>query len=218
MMGYMSEENTNTDVPEEAAEEQDFLTPESFSFNDTLAERPYPKDEVEVYTDEVAAYELDKIALKINALPAGEDDELDMLLAEAEMYQERIEQSKHIFYITGVSDDTVSDLKEVADGEFEKRKKPRKNAAGHIERILPENEQMAYLRYFNALNLSVHIEQIVRVRDGARMTAPDVEEIATFVDKAPTSQKHKLQFAIQALRADSESFERKIDADFLAKR
>lgn len=214
----MSEKN-NTDVPEEVGEEaHDPLTPETFSFtNGVLAERDYPKDEVEIYMDEVAAFELDKIALKINNLPTGESDELEELLAEAEMFQDRIDRSKHIFRITGVSDDTIGDLKEVADTEFEQRKKPRKNAMGHIEKILPQNEQMAYMRYFNALNLSVHIEQIERA-DGAVMTAPGVEEIATFVDHAPTSQKQKLQMAIQKLRADSEAFERRIDADFLAKR
>ena len=50
------------------------------------------------------------------------------------------------------------------------------------------------------------------------MTAPPVDEIAVFMDKAPTSQKMKLQIAINALRADSAAFERRIDADFLAKR
>lgn len=218
MMVSMSE-NTNTDVPEDFnVEEHDPLTPETFSFVDVLGERDYPKDVVELAMDEVAAYELEKIALKINQLPDGESDELEELLAEAEKYQARLEASEYVFHITGVSDDTITDLQEIASAEFEPKKKPIKAANGRIERILPEKEQSAYLRYFNALNLSVHIEQIVRVKDGAVMTAPPVDEIAVLMDKAPTSQKIKLQMAIQKLRAEAESFERRIDADFLAKR
>ena len=108
-------------------------------------------------------------------------------------------------------DDSSSD-------EEDTKKKPIKAASGRIERILPQHEQAAYLRYFNALNLSVHIEQIVHLATGRVMTAPPVDEIAIFMDKAPTSQKMKLQIAINGLRATAEDFERRIDADFLAKR
>lgn len=213
-------ENLNTDVANaEPEEERDPLTPEGFSFIDVLNERDYPKDTVELAMDEVAAYEMGKIVLRINALPDGDDsEELERLLAEAERYQARIDKSVYRFSLTGVSDDTITDLQEIASAEFEPKKKPIKAASGRIERILPQHEQAAYLRYFNALNLSVHIEQIVHLSTGRVMTAPPVDEIAIFMDKAPTSQKMKLQIAINGLRATAEDFERRIDADFLAKR
>lgn len=213
----MSEnENSPLGAP---VEDADVLTPESFSFVDVLSERAYPKDRVDLAMDEVAAIELDKIMLQINDIPEGGDSgELEQLLADAERYSQRLDKSTYTFYLTGVSDDTITDLQEIASAEFEPKKKPVKSASGRIERILPESEQANYLRYFNALGLSVHIEQIVHAATGRVMTAPPVEEIAVFMDKAPTSQKVKLQVKINALRASSEAFERRIDADFLAKR
>ena len=217
MMEPMSENESN--AVETQAEETDVLTPEGFSFVDVLNERDYPKDTVDLAMDEVAAIELDKIIHQINNIPEGEGGEgLEQLLADAERYSQRLDQSTYTFHLTGVSDDTVTDIQEIASAEFEPKKKPIKSASGRIERILPQNEQRDYLRYFNALSLSVHIEQIVHVATGRVMTAPPAEEIAVFMDKAPTSQKMKLQVAINALRASSEAFERRIDADFLAKR
>jgi hypothetical protein len=216
----MSKKET-TDVPVEdqnVPEEHDPLTPETFSFIDTLAEKEYPSDTVEIFMDEVAAIELAKIAIKIDQIPESDPETLEVFLKDAVKWQKRLEKSMHLFRIRGVSDDTITDIREIAEAEFEGRKKPRRTANGqHLERILPESEQTNYVRYFNALVLSVHIEQIERT-DGAVLTAPSAEEIATFIDKAPTAGKEKLQRAIAHLRARAEDFERKIDVDFLAKR
>jgi hypothetical protein len=215
----MSKKET-TDVPVEdqnVPEEHDPLTPETFSFIDTLAEKEYPSDTVEIFMDEVAAIELAKIAIKIDQVPESDPETLEVFLKDAVKWQKRLEKSMHLFHIKGVSDDTITDLREIAAAEFESRKRPRKAANGHLDRILPESEQLNYVRYFNALVLSVHIKQIVR-DDGAILTAPSAEEIATFVDKGPTTEKQKLQRAIDRLRARAEDFERKIDVDFLAKR
>lgn len=210
--------NEEVNVPE-SGEDEIFatLTPESFSFEGVLLERDYPKGEVTLTMDESAAVELSSIALKIDQLPEGSDDELEGLMQRASVLSQRLDDSQYLFRITGVSDDTVADLKAVADAEFEKKRKPVKSASGRLDRILPESEQMDYLRYFNALNLSVHIEQIVRLKDGAVLTAPPVSEILMILDKAPTSQKQVLQEGIAQMRASSEAFERRIDADFLAK-
>lgn len=209
----MSEkEKDTTDMPEQ----HDPLTPETFSFFDVLEERDFPKDEVEIYMDEVSAHELRKVMFELTTVDL-DDPRADELHRRAIELEEKREASKYRFHITGVADDTITDLADVANAEFDEKRKEYRSVTGKIERRLEGDEQRNYLRYYNALVLSVHIEQIVRLRDGAVMTAPPVEEIALLVDKAPTSQKAKLQRAIEELRVDSSAFEARVDADFLAK-
>lgn len=228
IMGLMSEQKKSPapkrapkSKPEPVVEEafgDDFLTPETFSFFEVFSEQEYPTDEVELCTDEVAAIGLRNIMLKISMVPETEKETLAAFVHDAEKMQARLDRSRYRFDLQGVSDDTISDLRDIASSEFEAKKKPRRNAAGHLDRILPESEQMAYVRYYNALCISVHIKQITNLYTGAVMTAPGADEIATFMDKAPTAEKNKLNAAIDGLRAKSEDFERRIDPDFLAKR
>jgi hypothetical protein len=209
----MTKDNSNQSLEDF----EDNLTPETFSFIDVLNEVAYPKDTVTVYMNEAAAYSLDKISQSIKSVDDDDIDALDSMVADAEMYAKLIDESAYVFHLTGVSDDTIVDLNDIAEAEFESKKKPVKSASGRLDRILPQSEQANYLRYTNALMLHVHIAQIVS-HDGRVLTAPSVDEIAKFMDKAPTSQKMKLQAAIQALHASSEAFENRIDADFLVKR
>lgn len=190
------------------------LTPETFSFFDVLSGDEYPKDSVEIFLDETSAHKLNKVLDKIQR--AAPDDDIEDLVTEAGRLHMKVEQSMHTFYITGVSDDVIADLREVAEGHFEDKKKPEKTADGRLTRRLPESEQMNYVRYFNALVMSVHIEQVVNAR-GQINTAPDVDEVALLISKAPVSQKEKLGNAIAGLRVKASEFEASIDADFLAK-
>jgi hypothetical protein len=206
-------ETESTDVPETV----DSLTPETFSFINTLAEVDYPTDEVEIVMDEKATIELKRILDKLKDVPEDDIDTMEAFLNDAKYWQDRRDASIHIFRLSGVSDDTISDLQDVAAAKFESLRKPRKGVTGQLERVLPESENKNYARYFNALVLSVHIHQIERA-DGAILTAPSAEEVAVFIDKGPTAEKEKLQRAIGALRARSEDFERRIDVGFLAKR
>ena len=196
----------------------DPLTPETFSFFEVLEGILYPKDEVEVYLNEQAAYELRKLYEKISGTPEEdltEDDKAGLLL-EVDRLKAAIDASKYVFKITGVSDDVITDLRTLAESRFEDKKKQVKAADGTLKRYLPESEYINFGRLLSALVLAAHVEQIV-APDGRVMTAPGEDELARFMDKAPTSEKLKLQQAIEKLKVESSDFESKVDADFLAK-
>lgn len=199
---------------ENAVEETDNLAPETFSFFDTFEGQGYPKDKVTIFTNEKVAYDLNRTLEKISRLAEGE--ERDKLVDEAGALHQKLEASEYTFSITGVPDDMITDLRDVADKAFEDRKKKIKGADGRNVSILPDSEQLNYVRYFNALVMSVHIEQVVDSR-GRVNTAPSADEVAHLLDKAPTSQKEKLQRAVNDLRVSASDFEASISSDFLAK-
>ena len=194
------------------------LSKETFSFFDVLSGVSYPKDVLTIYMDEAAAYDLEKLLREISGTSENDvtEESVEALRVKAEALKSRIENSKYTFFLTGVSDDRIVDARTLTDKEFEKRKKPRKNASGHIEKYLPEDQQYEWMRYLNAVVQSLHIEQIV-APNGAVMTAPSPDEIAHFYDKAPGAEKGRLDQAIASLRVKSESYEASIDEGFLAK-
>ena len=198
-------------------EEEDHnpLTPETFSFFDVFEGLEHPTDTVTIFMNEKAQYDLNKKLNEIAQLAEG-DSNLDAIVDEASKLHDLVEASRMTFHITGVDDDTITDLRDVAEAAFEGRKKQIKAADGRIIKQLPESEQLAYARYFNALVMSVHITRVEDAK-GRAMVAPSVDEVALMLDKAPTSQKTKLQSAINDLRVRSSDFEANVDADFLAK-
>lgn len=207
------EEETNTNAePEFEAPTQD-----TFSFFDVLEEVTYPNDVVTLYMDEAAAYDFAKLAAEIDITVEPDKKQVAAFKKRAEDLKTRIEKSKYTFYLRGVSDDRVSEAEELVEAKFEDVKRPRKNAQGHIERVLPPSEQKNYLRYFNAVVFSLHIEQIVQESTGRVMVAPHPDEVAHLYDKAPGSEKQKLSNAIGALRVRSEAYERSLDEGFFQK-
>ena len=203
---------TETTAPEE---DHNPLTPETFSFFDVFEGLEHPTDTVTIFMNEKAQYDLNKKLNEIGRTAEG-DGKLDELAAAAAKLHDKVEASRHTFDITGVDDDTITDLRDVAEAAFEDRKKQIKRADGTLIKQLPESEQLAYARYFNALVMSVHITRVEDAR-GRVMVAPGVDEVAILLDKAPTSQKAKLQSAINDLRVRATDFESSVDADFLAK-
>ena len=204
-------ENQN-DAPESA--EDNNMTPETFSLFDVLSGQAYPKDVVELYFDEVSAFELDRALRTIERADSSED--LTEQVKRMNDLREKVAKSKYTFYLTGIPDDMMSDFQEVTEAKFKEKQQLRKGADGQLHPHLPKSEQAAYVRYFNALVNSAHIERIV-APDGRVNTAPDVEQVAFLFDKAPTSQKEKLSNAIAGLRVSAETFEAQVGADFLAK-
>lgn len=199
-------------------EEEDHnpLTPETFSFFDVLEGIEYPTDTVELFTAEKAQYQLNKTLTEIERSDPEGEGFTDLVDRASELH-DKVQASKHTFYIQGVEDDEITALREVAEAHFEGKKVKSKLADGRTEKRLPESEQLNYAKYFTALIMSVHVTK-VETADGRVMTAPGPDEIAHFLAKAPTSQKEKLQLAINELRVRASDFEASVDADFLAKR
>lgn len=192
-------------------------TQETFSFFDVLEGVTYPEDEVTVSIDESAAYELGKIVREIDGKTQMDEAEVEEYTARVKALEKRIEDSKFTFYLKGVADDIVASGKDVADGRFESKKVNRKNAQGHIERVLPESENLDYIRFLNAVVLALHVTSILERRTGRVMTAPTADEMAAFFDKAPGAAKDRLSQAIGSLRVASNQYEASLDEGFFPK-
>lgn len=193
------------------------MTPETFSFFEVLEERTFPKDTLVVFLDEKAAYDLRKLMQQIDVTVEPTSAQVNDFKKRAEDLKARIEKSKYTFYLTGVSDDRIENAREVANAQFEDKKLQRKTATQSIERYLPESEQMNYLKFFNAVVTSLHIEQIVQEATGKVMTAPSPDEVANFMDKAPEAAKQQINAALSSLRVSAIEYERSLDEGFLAK-
>ena len=200
------------------------LTKETFSFFDVLNEVNYPTETIEVYLNENAAYQFGKLRREINE--SGLDVNAPLTGATAAVkkqikgYKDRLakirsdlDDSKFTFHLKGVSNDRIVSARDVVEEKFNKRKKQQKAADGTIRKYLPEEEQVDYVRYLDALIIALHVEQVV-APNGAVNTSPDVDEIAAFFDGAPTAAQEKLRSAVQELRVDAEEYERAIDEGF----
>lgn len=193
---------------------------DTFSFFDVLEERTYPTDEVTISIDEAAGYELNKLAMKLHELRTSEgatEEDYAAVEQQADDLRERIERSQFTFQLKGVSDDRITDAMEVVEARFEDKKVPRKKADGSLQRELPKSEGLNYARFLNAVTFAMHIEQIVRHKNGSVMTAPDADEIAAFFDKAPHAAQERVATAIQSLRVASSTYEASLDEGFFPK-
>lgn len=190
------------------------LTPETFSFFDVLSEKAYPRDTVTVYMDDAAAYDLRKISREAEELDSQED--MNDLAERLAALRQRIEASAMTFHLAGVGADRMQDAMNVANEHFEGKKVNRKRADGSIMRELPQDQQVAFMRYMSAVTLSLHVEKIV-LADGRQMVAPSPDEIAAFMDKAPVAAMEAINRAVRDLQVTTSDFEATLDEGFLAK-
>lgn len=207
-MNEETEINDNIDAPAFEAPNKD-----TFSFFDVLSERTYPTDTVTVFLDEQAAYEGRKIALEMESAEDPTEVDVEKYSARIDALRDRIQASEYVFHLRGISDDKYADAKAVVDEKFKGRQKQRRTADGRLEKYLDEDDQMAYLRYLSALMISLHVDQIVDP-NGRVNTAPGADEIAMFVDKAPSAAVEKLNEAVKALRVSATQYEATLDEGF----
>lgn len=217
-MNEETEINENIDAADIESEAPAFEMPtkETFSFFEVLAERTYPTDKVTVFLDEQAAYDAHKLALEMDSAKNPTNEDIEEYTERIEALRYRINQSQYTFHLRGISDDHYADAKAVVDGRFKPKQKHRKRADGSLEEFLTPDDQMAYLRFLSALMISLHVEQIVDPQ-GRINTAPSADEIAYFVDKAPSAATEALNAAVQALRVSSSEYERALDEGFFQK-
>lgn len=193
------------------------MTQESFSFFDVLEARTYPKDVKTVYLDESAAYEFGQLSAEVDNTVNPTAKQVKEFEKRAHDLQARLAKSKFTFYLTGVPGDMIESAQTIANEAFEDKKKQRKTATQTIERYLPEDQQLPYMKYLSAVVNSLHIEQILQHSTGRVMTAPSPDEVSHFWDKAPDAAKFELNTAIRKLSVRSADYERALDEGFLAK-
>lgn len=183
---------------------------ETFSFSEVIQGRGYPKDEVEIFLDEGTAYEIQKLEHKI--ADQTDNDEADRLSEGLIPLRAKLAESRFVFKITGVPSEVRENLLEQVQKEIPPKFDHNKNfITGQVEKVEIENPKRDRL-YTNML-WQASIEQIVSPT-GAVDTAPDLATVTHFRSKAPMSQLHKFNDALEKLVVASEAFEVLTDDDF----
>lgn len=186
--------------------------PGVFNILSVLKERAYPHDEVNIYLDEQAAY--DASALK-EKLESADVDEMDAIEAKLNEAVARLEASKYVFTINGISEglreDILAQAAEQYPIEFEEDKNP---FTGEIAKREVENKQRD--RLFT--NLLWH-ESIIKIvnPDGDVQESVSMKDIESLRKLLPIAGIGAINNAVEKLRISTATFMLSVDEDFLAK-
>lgn len=216
----MTEENT---APEGVADENDAIDPLSEEAFDLfgLIEEDYgfPEGQVEIRMNEKAAHEHMLNMRKLAKLDAENPEHhalMRKLIDETKALEEKIDASKITLHLRGFASDRLEEAREITDGIFEPKKKQRMLADKSIQRYLPQNEQLEWAKYFNALANSMHVTKVVD-HLGREHAAPGVDWMYSFLAKGPESQRKKFLAAVQELKVPTDQFEARLDDSFFPK-
>jgi len=90
----------------------------TFNIVDFAKGRAYPQDSVTAYLDVDSAYELSKINKEINDAALGEEDRLVGLEQKAQEISKKILESKIVFHMRGVNQETIERITEQCNKDF----------------------------------------------------------------------------------------------------
>lgn len=185
------------------------LDPQTFNIADMFTGAAFPKESVTIYTNEEAGYQLDKLNKRISReIGVKDNDEvLTRLEKEAKELLEKVNQSRYIFHMTGVSRESVAMI-------VEKARQAYPSKYGTFGQELPNPEQD---EHFNNLLWAIHTERI-EAPNGAVITAPDDTQMKIIRANLGTSQQAKIKSQIDEFSSGSASgFEAAAqESDFLS--
>lgn len=209
---------SETEIIEQAAKLVDVAKqPGTFSIVDVLKERAYPKEDVNIYLDEQAAYEASMMNEKIEELKKSNADikKIDALVESRDEIISKFEKSKYVFSITGISEGLRDDIQEQSLEKFPMQYEEDKNPfTGEITKKEIEDKERD--RYFT--NLIWH-ESITKIVDPSgsvqeKISLEDVESLRQFL---PIACIGAITQSIEKLRMSTAMFMLSVDEDFLAK-
>lgn len=184
----------------------------TFSFAEVAQGRSYPQDTVSIYLDEATAYKIAELEDRANSeLDSDVVNKIDAEIAELRIV---IEKSKYTFKIHGIPlerrDELLERAREQIKPEFDSFKNFVNGRVEKTEKDSPERD-----RLYNNMLWAEHITEVVGP-DGRVDRNPGIGT-AEAIRKAPISQQVVFTRAIQKLVVAADSFEARIDDDFLAK-
>ena len=193
--------------------------PGTFSIVNVLKERAYPVDEVNVYLDEQAAYDAAKIQEKIDELVKSADakdvDEAEKLSKKRDAIIKKLEESKYVFTISGLSEGKRDEIQDEATEKFPVEYDESKNPfTGEVIKTEKDNKQRD--RYFTNLLWVSSVKKIVNNAGDVQenLTIEDVESLRSML---PIAASGAIIQSIEKLRISTAIFMSTVDEDFLAK-
>lgn len=193
--------------------------PGTFSIMNVLNERAYPHEDVVIFLDEQSAYEASILNDEIKKLgensKTDNQDEIDELIVKRDKIIEKLEQSKYVFLVNGISEGMREDLNEEAIKKFPIEYEETKNPiSGEITR--KEIDSKERNRYFTNLIWHTSIEKIT-APDGSIQDNVTFDDVLALRKTLPLAAIGSLTQAIEKLRMSTALFMATVDEDFLAK-
>jgi hypothetical protein len=212
----MSEEK----IVEEAVELADKAkAPGTFSIINVLKDRAFPTEEVNVYLDEESAYLASKLQEKLkdteNSLDEENANNAKKISKELDDAVKKLEKSKYVFSLSGISEGKRSELEEKSIEkfpiEFEESKNP---FTGEINK--QEIEDKKRDRFFTNL---LWVESIKKITDpeGNVQESVTLDDVSSLREMLPIAATGIISESIEKLRISTAVFMMSVDEDFLAK-
>ena len=188
--------------------------PGTFNIMNVIKDRAFPSQQVNIYLDEETAYNASDANEKLKRIDpadkeyAAAEKTLKALLA-------KLEESKYVFTIEGISESKREEISKLAAGKFPIEYREEKNVyTGETKREEIENEERNDL--FTAMLWSAHIAKIVSPSGDVQQHL-SAEECNELRGALPIASSALVNQAIEKIRAASAIFMMTVDEDFLAK-
>jgi hypothetical protein len=205
---------TDTELPDEAkAIAQAELTEGKFNFLDAVVGRDYPTEEVEIWLDEAAAYEIEKLEEELDRTKNG--DKAVALAERLDDLRERAHKSRYVITLQAITveeyDNVVTAALEQFPQEFIETRHPLTFALERTPKPSEERQQ-----FFRTHLWAKFIRKVTGPTGGVDDDISP-EWCAVFLSNAPLMALGRVEVAVDKLRMVSDWMDRLASDDFLAK-
>jgi hypothetical protein len=203
------------DVQEIVAEA---TSPKTFDIMNVIKGRSYPSTEVNAYLDELLAYEAFNISFEIDEANGkdADDSRIKKLQKQLDELLVKLDESKYVFKISGISEGDREDLLNIAVTKYPMEYSETKNPfTNENERTEIENKDRD--RYFTNLLWQAQIKQIT-APDGSVQENLTLDNIVELRRSLPIAATASINEAVEKVRVATAVFMAKVNEDFLQKR
>jgi len=201
--------------------------PGTFSIINALKDRAYPRDDIEVYLNEDAAFKASVVSDEIDALKdtltrkKGEAAEeiqvkIDALVEKRSEIFEELRNSKFTFIAQGISEGKREELLEMAIAKFPIKYEEKINELTG-ETYKDEIQDVERDKLFTSLLWLEHLKS-VEAPDGSIQDSFTIEDINELRSSLPIAASTSINERMEKLRTASAIFMMTVNEDFLAKR
>lgn len=212
----MSEEKIIEDAAKLAEEAK---KPGTFSIINVLKERAYPLEEINIYLDEQAAYDAAKLQEKIDEITKSAEmqahNEAEVVAGERDAAIAKLEKSKYVFIVSGMSEGKRDELQELSIEKFPMEYEESKNPfTGEVTKSEIGDKHRD--RYFTNMLWVESIKKIVNP-DGDIQDGVSISDVESLRQLLPIAAISSITQSIEKLRISTAIFMSNVDEDFLAK-
>lgn len=202
-----------TEIDAAKAKAESMTNPGTFSIAERLSNRGLPEEDVPVYLDEKAGWEL--IRLEEKHADAASDEEAVEIEAKMAKVRAKLASSRYLFTVRGMTNETYDKLIDQVEEEYPKEFTEEFNPlTGGKSKVLIPNEGRD--ERFNLLFLA---ESIAKITDPDGAVDSNIDDVAmAFIrNQAPLDALDRIMRMATRMRMASEWMEQLEDEDFSPK-